>query len=192
MKVSITIGSLLLLGASTSFGATIVPVCERTAPVAEFLVNQVNLQQTAQKTCADITPEDLLTIERVAVQRKGITEFKPGDFSGLTNMKILNIRSNPYTALIEGLFEGLDSLETLVIIDTQLRHYPDDYLAHTPKLKNIHVFRNQVKTISESVFKRLEALQGLEVLDVDADLAPAELDRLHALYDNTAVQLILN
>lgn len=192
MKANAIVCSLFLLGASTAFGATIVPVCERTAPVAEFIVNQVNLQQTAQKTCADITPEDLLTIERIAVQRKGITEFKAGDFSGLTNMKILNIRSNPYTSLIEGLFEGLDSLETLVIIDTPLRHYPDDYLANLPKLKNIHVFRNKVKTISESVFKRLEALQGLEVLDVDADLAPAELDRLHKLYDGTAVQLILN
>ncbi len=185
---------LLAAASSAAFaaGETVVPVCERTAPVAEFIVKQINVQQGAQKTCADITAEDLLTLERVAVDHKGIKEFKLGDFSGLTNMKILNIRSNPYTSLPEGLFIGLDSLDTLVIIDTGLRNYPNDYLVHTPKLKNIHVFRNPVRTISESVFKRLEALTDLQVLDVDSVLFQPELDRLNKTFQGTNVELILN
>ena len=52
---------LLAAASSAAFaaGETVVPVCERTAPVAEFIVKQINVQQGAQKTCADITAEDL-------------------------------------------------------------------------------------------------------------------------------------
>ncbi len=190
VRLILALGSLA--AAAPAFAAAIAPVCERTAPVAESIVSQINLAQHSQKTCADITADDLLSLQRIAVSNRGITTFKTGDFTGLTNLKILNIRSNPYTSLIEGLFTGLDNLETLVIIDTPLRNYPDDFLALTPKLKNIHVFRNQVKTVSESVFKRLQALESLAVLDIDEDLAPAELERYHSLFDNTGVELILN
>src|SRR5690606_4333995 len=107
MRLSI-ISKILLITAAASVSATalaqdILLVCDRTPQVRDWLVKQINLEQGTDKTCEDITEDDLLTLKRVAVQRAGVTEFKVGDFTGLFNLEILNIRSNPYTSLPEGL-----------------------------------------------------------------------------------------
>jgi Leucine-rich repeat (LRR) protein len=179
--------ALTLILAANVASAEIVPVCTRTPAV------KAALEALTSKTCDKIVDADLLTINRVAVNNRNIAEFKVDDFNGLTNLEILNIRSNPFTALPEGLFKPLPHLKTLVIISGQLRNYPDDYLADTPELENIHVFRNPVRSISESVFKRLEAMKNLKVLDVGAELQPAELARLKQMFpENGPVQLIIN
>jgi len=171
-KITLSL-ALAFTGASAAH-ADILPVCERSESVQRNIVAQINQILGTQKTCADITTDDLLTLKRVAIQREGVVHFKVGDFSGLSNLEILNIRSNLYTSFPEGLFQGLDSLQTLVIIDTPLRNYPDDFLKDTPRLKHCHCFRNQVRTISLSVLNRLIALPDLEALDFDATLAADE------------------
>ena len=167
--------------------AAFLPVCDRTPQISAALEKLTN------KKCADIVPDDLLSIKRVAVNKTGITAFKVDDFTGLTNMETLNIRSNPYTELPEGLFKDLVHLKTLVIIDTGLRNYPNDYLEFNPEIENIHVFRNPVRQISETVFSRLEHATKLKVLDVDDLLFAPEKARLQKLFPmGGAVELILN
>lgn len=179
--------ALMLLLATGAARADFKSVCDRTPAVKTFL------ESATTKSCDGIVEADLLAINRVAVNGKGIAEFKVDDFTGLTNLEILNIRSNPYTALPEGLFKPLPHLKTLVIISGQLRNYPDDYLADTPELENIHVFRNPVHSISESVFQRLAGLKNLKVLDVGSELQPAELARLKQMFpEGGMVQLIIN
>lgn len=156
--------------------AAFLPVCARTAPVKKFL------EQTLRKSCENIAAEDLATVKRVAVGHTGITQFQVDDFSGLTNLEILNIRSNPFTTLPEGLFRDLGHLKTLVIISAELRYYPDDFLEHTPEIENLHIFRNKVRSISESVFRRLENARSLKVLDIDDSLQAAEKERLTKLF----------
>jgi Leucine-rich repeat (LRR) protein len=184
MKVFFTILSFLspLLVQTARADAAYLPVCERTSAVAEFIVSQINTTRGTRITCADVTREDLLDFTRIAVSGAGIHEFKVLDFSGLPNLEILNIRSNPYKTLPEGLFSGLDNLETLVIIATELRYLPDDFLADTPKLKNLHAFRNKFRTISLSVLERFAA-SDLEVIDLDDELLQAEKDRLREIFD---------
>ena len=161
-----------------------IAVCERTPAVATAIVSHVNELQGTQKTCQQVTADDLATIPRVSVEYMDISQFKAGDFSGLTTLEILNIRSNPYTTLPEGLFDGLTNLKTLVIIGTSLRYLPDDFLAATPNLENIHCFRNNFRTISESVLQRFSALAHVQVIDVDDELFAPEKDRLRSIFAN--------
>jgi hypothetical protein len=60
-----------------------------------------------------------------AVKGEGISKFQADDFTGLANLEILNIRSNPYTELPEGLLKDLVRLKTIVIIATKLSRFPD-------------------------------------------------------------------
>jgi len=131
-----------------------------------------------EKPCQHITETDLAGVKRVSVEGRGIRVFKADDFSGLTGLEILNIRSNPFTELPEGLLKDLARLKTLVIIDTPLRHYPDDYLADNPEIENLYTFRNQVRAISESVLSRVENAKHLKEMEFDGALQEPEKDRL--------------
>jgi Leucine-rich repeat (LRR) protein len=170
--------AFLLVGMVINEGAfsALLPVCERTPAVKQAL------ELLLKKSCETIGESDLLTVTRLAVQRKNVTKFHADDFSGLKNLDILNIRSNPYTELPEGLLKDLPRLTTLVIISTKLRHFPDDFLEHNPEIKNLHLFRNEVRSISESVFARLEKARGLKDIDLDGTLQPAEKERLLKLF----------
>lgn len=165
------------LSPAAAFAADL-PVCERTPAVTKFIVDKINEDQGTQKACSDITAEDLASLNRVSIEFAHVKELKAGDFSGLPNLEILNIRSNEYTTLPEGLFKGLTKLKTLVIISTKLRYYPDDFLADTPNLVQCYCFRNEVRSISESVFQRLEGLASLQELEFDGTLQPAEKARI--------------
>src|SRR5688572_9635457 len=109
--------SRLLLGLSVLTGslsptavAAIMPVCERSTPVKTVIQNLL------KKDCAAITEADLLTLTRLDVSRKNIQQYHRDDFTGLGNLEILNIRSNPAPELPEGLLRDLVRLKTLVII----------------------------------------------------------------------------
>lgn len=160
----------------TEIHAAFLPVCERTAPIKDFLV--LNLK----KSCETISESDLVPVKRIAVGHRNIKEFKVDDFSGLPNLEIVNIRSNPYTLLPEGLFKNNPRLKTIVIIDADLRHYPDDFLEHNPEIENLHIFGAQVRSISESILRRLENAKHLKVMDFDEALQPAEKERLQKLF----------
>jgi len=174
------------LGWGPVASAALLPVCQRTAPIKAFL------EQTLRKTCENITAEDLATVKRVAVGHKQITAFQADDFSGLTNLEVLNIRSNPFTTMPEGLLKDNVRLKTLVIISGDLRYYPDDFLEHNPEVTHLHLFRNKVRSISESIFQRLENAKGLKELDFDESLQTPEKERLQKLFpEGGAVQLSL-
>ena len=177
---------LITLGSVVGEGAFL-PVCQRTEGVKK------NLETQTKKVCADILETDLHLIKRVAVQGAGITVFKRDDFTGLKNLEILNIRSNPYTELTEGLFDDLANLKVLVIIGGSLRHFPDDFLARNPLIEKLHLFRIPVRSISESVLTRLENLKYVNELDFDEELQDPEKLRLRRIFpENGNVQLNFN
>ena len=175
-QLILSIGSLFVAITSGEATAGFLPVCERTEAIKQ------NLTVQTKKACEAITPEDLLSIKRVAVNGKNISQFKAEDFSGLRNMEILNIRSNPYTELPEGLFNDLSSLNTLVIIGTQLSRYPEDFLEATPLMKQLILFRNAATTLPEAVLDRLENLRNLEFVEMDRKLEPAVQQRLNEIF----------
>jgi hypothetical protein len=178
-KVTFSLLGFAFLGSVAQ--AAFLPVCQRTPAVKKFL------EQTLKKPCDKIEAADLLTVKRLSTEDDNVTAFQADDFTGLANLEILNIRSGQYTHLPEGLFKDLVHLKTLVIIDTKLRHYPDDFLAYNPEMEFLHVFVNQVRSISESVLQRLENMRHLKEVDFDQALLPAEKDRLRRRFPEGGV-----
>lgn len=172
---------LSILGAcfSAVSQGSFLPVCERTEAI------KLNLEQSLNKPCGIITEADLLTVKRVAVARKSILQFKEKDLTGLKNLEILNIRSNPFTELPEGFFQDQGALRTLVIISTKLTRFPEDFLKDTPHMQKLHIFRNQVKHLSEANFRYFSEAEELAVIDIDGTLEPEDKARLEALFPST-------
>jgi hypothetical protein len=156
--------------------AEVLSVCERTASVKEFI------EQDQGKPCAEITEADLAAIVRVAVPDSDITEFKVGDFSGLPNLEILNVKGNPFTSLPIGVFSGLPKLKTLVIFDTQLASLPYDFLDGMDQLQDLHIFSNPFTEIPWSVWTRLARFEHLVNLDFNDALAESEKHHLQDLF----------
>lgn len=177
MKLKII--AAVLFSSTLSYGAEFLPVCERTEPVKLFLETFLN------KTCDAITTEDLATILRVAVPNAHITEFKDGDFTGLPNLEILNIKGNPYTTLQPGLLSDLPLLKTLVIFRTGLIAIPDDLLANNSELENLYIFGNPFRSLPDSFVTRLSQLQHLRALDFDEELPEGEKNKLIPLFPET-------
>jgi len=153
-----------------------VPVCDRQAPIQQFLVS------TLHKACGQITPAELSQVKRIAVARKGLTTIQPTDLQGLPNLEILNIKSNQLATVPEGIFPRLPALKTLVILGNPLTSLPDDFLAGNPKLENLHMFRVKLTSLSEKVYERLAAMKNLRVLDIGQSLSQADQDRLRKMF----------
>jgi hypothetical protein len=187
MKTNL-IALAFVLATSVSAHASFTPVCDRTPAVSQAL------EVLTKKACADIAAEDLLAVKRVSVARKNIAEFRDGDFSGLTNLEILNIRSNPYKTLPRGLLAELPNLKTLVVIQVGLVELPEDFLEQNPLIENLHIHKNPALTrLPESVWTRLAAYQHWLQLDFDQSFATANPGRLEAIFaGDKAEKLILN
>src|SRR5262249_23239401 len=168
------VGALALAAAVRS--ETFLPVCERTNAVKLFL------EEATRKSCDAITEQDLQPILRVAVPDKRITVFKDGDFSGLPNLEILNIKGNPFQHLQPGLLAGLPKLKTLVIFRTGLTELPEDFLESNPEIAFLHMFGNPFTTLPESVRERFASYQHWEGLDFDQKVDDASGGGLSALF----------
>lgn len=173
MKLKLMLTAALL---AVQSNAAIVPVCERTPAVRDFLLNAV------KKTCDAVTESDLAPIKRVAVPNRNVSAFKAGDFSGLPALEILNIKGNPITELPAGILAELPNLKTLVLFRTKLAVLPEDFLEANPRIENLHIFANPFTTIPESVFERLAVYENLKVLDFNQALLPEQKERLQALF----------
>ncbi len=175
--VSIFVGLAVICGGFGQLAeASVAPVCERSEPVKAVLVSFL------KKSCEKITESDLLTVIRLDVSRRNIVRYQANDFTGLANLEILNIRSNPAPELPEGLLVDLVKLKTLVIIGAGLAHFPDDFLSSNPDIENLHLFRIKVRSIPESVFNRLAELTHLKVIDVDRTLDESDKARLQQIF----------
>jgi hypothetical protein len=173
--------------------ADFVSVCDRSAPVRDFIVKTVSAGGTGQhdlKACADINEDDLAKLKRVAVPNRKMTTLQAGDFQNLPNLEILNVTGNPITELPYGVFDNLPKLKTLVMFRTKLTQLPDDFLEGMDDLENLHIFANPFTTIPEPVLQRLAAMTHLRVLDFSGALTKETKDRLIQIFPpSTHVEL---
>ena len=114
------------------------PVMERTPQVRDAIVSAL-----ADIYDADaVTLEHLATIKKLNLRGRGISELKPGDFSGLVALTNLNLHGNHLSTLPDGIFNDLPALKTLrlgrnvaeqMILPVQLQQVGDDqYKAVVP------------------------------------------------------------
>lgn len=171
--VPVFVGLFALVGNSM---AAVMPVCYRSEPVKAVL------QTLLKKDCGAISAEDLLTVKRLDVSRKNIQKYHADDFTGLANLEILNIRSNPAPELPEGLLRELVRLKTLVIIGAGLSKFPEDFLDSNPEVTHLHLFRLKVTAVPAAVIDRLEKMTHLVEIDLDRIINAEDKARLTQIF----------
>ena len=181
--------------ASTTNNLAFLPVCERTKQIKE------EIERLLKKSCEDITKDDLLKITSLDVSGRRIKSLKPGDFSGLVNLKELDLGHNYINKLPPELFYDLKELTKLnlycvssVGCDTNVKeslHSLDkDQFKYNTKLKNLNIGGNDLGSLHKDLFTHNTKLTELDIgdnrltrLDKDQFKTNTELTKL-SLYDN--------
>ena len=101
--------------AETDFVVLSLPLSERTSQVQDEIVDNVLGEGDiiARPDIEDITDAQIAAISVLDLRAAGITELKSGDFSGMTELKNINLHDNLLMDLPVGIFEGLTALTTL-------------------------------------------------------------------------------
>ncbi len=140
---------------------TFLPVCDRTEQVRDKIVGKLNAPGLDNKSCEDITLEDLGGIGSLPFWGLGITSLKNGDFSGLTNLTNLEFVSNELTTIEAGIFDELASLEFLLLGYDQISTIETGAFNGLSSLTVLQIQGNQILTIEASLFDGLDSLENL-------------------------------
>jgi hypothetical protein len=154
--------------------------CDRTPAVINATLMQLNILHPPtsggeQKTCASVTPADLLSIKTLDLHLavlfdENLTGFKEGDFAGFSNLEKLDLANN----LTEGdevppllparLFKGLTALKTLDLSSNMLEELPD--LSDLQSLEILTLDENSLTgdALMKAKLNTLTALQELNLM----------------------------
>ena len=139
-------------------------ICNRTEAVRVALVDLVDDVHPTVAGCADVTDAHLASITgRLTLGHRGIHSLQVGDFDGLTNLKILDLRRNQLHTLPDGVFAGLDSLVDLDLWQNELQTLPAGIFAGLSALSDLDMEENDLRTLPPGVFAGLNLrFLGLE------------------------------
>ena len=171
------------VSAQTDSNTDVAGICGRTPEVQANILVAIN---DKGGDCADVTGEDLagITLFHIVVQSGGSSEFKSGDFDGLSAVTVLRFRSaNQVTALPEDIFDGLDSLEELILTLEQ-SVLPEDIFDDLDSLEELQLTL-ELPELPESIFDGLSNLKSLTMNISGMSTLPADvfdgLDKLESL-----------
>ncbi len=118
-----------------------------------------------------------------------ITELKPGDFDGLTNLTELRLDGNELSALPDGIFDNLRELTELKLFDNQLSALPSGVFDQLTKLTELSLSNNQLSALPDGVFAQLTNLTVLTLNNNQVSALPSgvfdQLTKLTRLYLNS-------
>ena len=157
--------------ASATNNLKFLPVCERTKQIKEEIERLLN------KSCKDITKDDLLKITSLDLKRKRIKSLKSGDFSGLVNLKELDLSSNYIDELPPELFYDLKELTKLALQGafeighhtsnlewkSKSRRMDKDQFKYNTKLTELNLSFNDLTHLPENLFKHNTQLTELNL-----------------------------
>ena len=139
-------------------------VCGRTPQVRDWI-----LVYTPVDECADVTAQHLQQIGVGALRgaggglaETGLTELKPGDFAGISNLDILFMYDTDLTELPNGVFEGLTSLGSLEISD-DVEHVAEGAFDGLSALRLLHLAANQITTLPKGIFNKRTTLTSIDL-----------------------------
>ena len=154
--------------ASATNNLAFLPVCERTKQVKE------EIERLLKKSCEDITKDDLLKITSLDLKKKRIKSLKSGDFSGLVNLKELNLGYNYINKLPPELFYDLKELTKLNLycvsmvrcdanVKESLHSLDKDQFKYNTKLTNLNIGGNDLGSLHEDLFTHNTKLTELNI-----------------------------
>ena len=163
--------------ASATNNPDFLPVCERTKQVKKAI------ERLLKKSCEDITKDDLLKITSLDLSKKRIKSLKSGDFSGLVNLKELNLGYNYINKLPPELFYDLKELTKLNLYCVSYGCYANkeslhsldkDQFKYNTKLTELDIGGNRLTSLDKDLFTHNTNLtdlglgdNGLKSLDKD-------------------------
>ncbi|WP_419163379.1 leishmanolysin-related zinc metalloendopeptidase [Candidatus Palauibacter sp.] len=161
-------GAGYVLGAVTSAPVTIREgVCDRTPHIRDALV-----VRTRAASCSDVSSEHL-GITTLNLSGTELPTLRPGDLSGLYNLRNLDLSEVGFTAFPEGVFSDLARLETLRLRNNGFETLPAGAFAGLSRLKTLDLGGNALATWSEDAFSALPALESLDLRDNALAALPA-------------------
>ncbi len=135
----------------------LMPVCERTPQVRDEIV------KGAKVPCHQIGPDALAGIRRLSLDRKDLTQLKPGDFSGLSELTSLDMAHNPLDGLPAGVFDGLFKLRSLNFQGCRFTTIPEGVFKHLGSLKDLYLNHNRLENLPPGAFEGLNSLKFLSL-----------------------------
>ena len=128
------------------------------------MAHYVSEEQLAAITSLDVSGGSNLDLGGNWFSRHGdITELKPGDFDGLSNLTELCLDDNELSAFPENIFSQLTNLTELKLDGNQLSSLPSGVFDQLTKLTELFLSNNQLSTLSESIFDKLSNLSILAI-----------------------------
>ena len=115
-----------------------------------------------------------------------ITELKPGDFDGMTNLTKLRLDSNDLSSFPENIFDNLTNLTALNLADNQLSLLPAGLFDNLTNLTTLSLGGNQLSSLPAGIFDQLTNLTNLTLYSNQLISLPA------GLFDNLTNLTTLN
>lgn len=183
-------GAGYVLGATISIPVAINEgVCDRTPEIRDALV-----VRSRATSCQDVTISHL-GITTLNLAGTEIPTLRPGDLSGLYNLRNLDLSNVGFTTFPVGVFADLTSLETLRLRSNGFEALPADAFAGLARLNTLDLGDNALTTLSAESFAGLASIETLELRSNALATLPAgafaeltSLKRLH-LGDNDFMTL---
>ncbi len=168
---ALTVRAEVAANASTNTGpasasATVlvnVGICDRTPQVANGIVTLVGAAD-----CGNVSTQDLAdaagTLNLANINNMlNITALQPFDFAGLSKLTVLDLNSNPLSVLPAGIFDGLSSLQSLILSVTSIADLQEDVFADLTGLFGMFLRSMQLQRLPPNIFAGLNKLLNLQL-----------------------------
>lgn len=139
-------------------------ICDRTARVRQAILNAVSVDH-----CWQVTGDHLATVDELSfywdreLYDRPISALLPGDFAGLSGLRILDFRGNELTTLPAGIFADLSSLQYLTLSSNNLTTLPGTIFAGLSRLEFLYLYFNELTALPDGIFSGLSSLINLQL-----------------------------
>ena len=141
-------------------------LCFRTPQVRFAIVDAVVDQvigpenATGEEWCGDITPEQLAEVEvlNLGPASPRLQQIEPGDFAGLSGLRVLALGFNDIGHLRPGTFRGLGGIEELDLGYNSISQIDAGAFSGLATLKRLWLDDNRISSLPPGIFNDLTAL----------------------------------
>jgi len=155
-----------------------ISVEQSTKYQARSIVNRQFLQ-LADDQCNQLTDEQKLEVVDVDLQERNISEVYENEFTGLTNLRSINLRGNELTSLPETVFQGLDRLASVDLSENDITELESD-LFQGLVVASVDLSENEIEELESDLFQDLVALERLDLSGNRLEVLPA------GIFDDTS------
>ena len=154
-------------------GGAVVNICSRTSQVRDEILSKL-----PGVSCDAVPPARLELISYLNLNNTGISALKEGDFDCLTSLETLLLYSNELSVLPDGIFDDLP-LRSLNIRWNELSRLDEDVFEGLTNLEHLNIGSNNLSSLPRGVFDDLTNLQYLGIYSNRlASLRPDVFDSL--------------